>query len=41
MSSLLNKVAISSLYLHPELIVRSSCGPLPENINLHKLFSET
>ena len=41
MSSLLNKVAISSLYLHPELVIRSSCGPLPENINLYKLFTET
>ena len=40
MSSLMNKVAISSLYLHPELVIRSSCGPLPENINLHKLFNE-
>lgn len=26
MSSLLNKVNISSLFLHPELVVRSSCG---------------
>lgn len=28
MSSLLNKVAISSLFLHPELVVRASCGPV-------------
>lgn len=31
MSSLLNMVAISSLFLHPELVVRSSCGPVNTN----------
>lgn len=31
MSSLLNKVAISSLFLHPELVIRSSCAPANQN----------
>lgn len=33
MSSLLNKVAISSLFLHPELMTRSSCGAVSQNPN--------
>lgn len=40
MVSLMNKVAISSLYLHPELVIRSSCGPVPKNSNLYKLFTK-
>ena len=38
MSSLLNKVAISSLLLHPELKIRSSCGPMAENLDRFAIF---
>ena len=39
MSSLLNKVAISSLLLHPELMIRSSCGPAAEGIDRFEIFT--
>lgn len=38
MSSLLNKVAISSLLLHPELVVRSSCAAKAEDLDRFAIF---
>lgn len=39
MSSLLNKVAISSLLLHPELMIRSSCASMAENLDRFAIFT--
>jgi len=39
MSSLLNKVAISSLLLHPELVARGSCGPMILGIDRYSRFT--
>ncbi len=40
MSSLLNKVAISSLLLHPEMVVRSSCGPMILGLDRYSRFNQ-
>ncbi len=39
MSSLLNKVAISSLLLHPELMIRSSCAAAEEGLDRFSIFT--